>query len=65
MSTRKRTAPQPATEHAELRAVSYGSTYWLRSLGRDLWHVTADGVSISSPASYEQAAEAFRAVTAS
>jgi hypothetical protein len=28
MSTRKRTAPQPATEHAELRAVSYGSEPW-------------------------------------
>jgi hypothetical protein len=61
---RKPTTSAPATDHAEQRAVSYGSTYWLRSLGRNLWHVTADGVSISSPASYEQAAEAFRAVTA-
>jgi hypothetical protein len=62
---RKPTTSIPASDHAELRAVSYGSTYWLRSLGRDLWHVTADGISISAPASYEQAAEAFRAVTAS
>lgn len=51
----------------EMRKVHLGATYWLRRI-IDLsegvqWIITADGVALCSPTTYELAREGFEALT--
>jgi hypothetical protein len=53
-------------QQQEVRRFANGSTYWLRKLsriGEVQWIVTADGVAICSPTTYQAARESFDAVT--
>lgn len=48
--------------HQEVRREYCGSVYWVRSVGRDQWMLTADGVAISHPSDREAALRALDAV---